>query len=229
MSQPMADINDVFAWVDAGGAKLNLAMTVSPFDDGSHHFGSSVQYVWHLTRNETLPTTLATIAAGEESKVICTFASDTDGQCWVVDPAGKLLDYVKGDFSASTGKASAGGMLKVFAGRRSDPFFFNLGGFVLARTALEGSCGTNMPCPGLIPTYATPGCPKISGAQAAPLYGLVTNPPAADVANTPCKAGQADCFATANVMAIAVQVDKSLIVTDDKQILGVWGSTHAAQ
>ena len=44
-----------------------------------------------------------------------------------------------------------------------------------------------------------------------------------------CPANQKDCFADANVMAIAIQLDKALIVNDTKTVLGVWGSTHAGQ
>jgi hypothetical protein len=165
---------------------------------------------------------------GEESKVICTFESDTDGQCWVVDTGGKVVDYVSGDFSAAAGKASASGQTRVFAGRRSDPFFFNLGGFIRARTAVETACGGGTPgdCPGALPKNAA-GCPSLPAANVAPVRDMLDEPPPAMVG--PCAANQIDCFANANVMAIVVQVDKSLIVNDTKQLLGVWGSTHAGQ
>jgi hypothetical protein len=45
----------------------------------------------------------------------------------------------------------------------------------------------------------------------------------------PCPASQRDCFQDYNVMAIVVQLDKTLIVDDTKKLLGVWGSTHGAQ
>src|SRR5688500_5220333 len=84
---PMADIADVYAWNASGGTLTNLAMTVSPFDDDTRAFGPSVQYVFHVTRYTAFPTSATQIAAGEESKVVCTFESDTSGKCWVVDPA----------------------------------------------------------------------------------------------------------------------------------------------
>jgi hypothetical protein len=242
----MADINDVYAWMTSTGAKISLAMTVSPFDDGTQAFGPSVQYAFHLTRYAMLPTTAAQIAAGEQSKVICTFASNTDGQCWVVDPTNKVLDYVKGDFSATTGKASASGKLKVFAGRRSDPFFFNLAGFLTAQKKLEYACGggtSAAACPGALynpdPNLSmldAAGCPyKIPYAQTslivADLSKAQAGPTGGDPLSTlgPCPANQKDCFAGRNVMAIVVEVDKTLIATDTKPLLAVWGSTHAGQ
>src|SRR5512139_1255412 len=105
----MSDINDVYAWNTSDAMKLNLAMTVSPFDNGSRTFGSSVQYVFHLTRHAAYPQTPTALAMGEEYKVICTFTSNTAGKCWVVDPTNKVLDYVEGDFSNTAGKSSADG------------------------------------------------------------------------------------------------------------------------
>jgi hypothetical protein len=225
-TNPMADLNDVYAWMTSDGTKINLAMTVSPFDNGEREFGPSVQYAFHLTRYAGFPATPQLLGMGEESRVICTFASNTDGQCWVVDAANKLLDYVKGDFSAATGQTSASGNLKVFAGRRSDPFFFNLAGFLTAKSQVTTACADNGECPGNLPVNAA-GCPSLGSATVAPLRGLLSTTMPNAVG--PCPANQRDCFAAANVMAIVVQVDASLVTTDDKQLLGVWGSTHAGQ
>ena len=240
---PMGDINDVFAWLTEAGANLSLAMTVSPFDDGSHAFGPDVQYVWHLTRHEAFPQSAEQLAMGEESKVVCTFESDTSGECWVIDTSNKVVDYVKGDFSATTGVTSADGKLKVFAGRRSDPFFFNLAGFLTAQKKVEFACGGNTAaasCPGVF--AAAPGGLDAAGCPSIPpgatikgvrddLSEAQAGPTVADPLSTlgGCPANQKDCFADANVMAIAIQLDKALIVNDTKTVLGVWGSTHAGQ
>lgn len=230
----MADINDVYAWMTNSGANVSLAMTVSPFDDGSHEFGSSVQYVFHLTRYEALPQTLEDIAAGQETKVICTFEAADNGQCWVVDPTNKVVDYVKGDFTATSGVSSADGKLKVFAGQRSDPFFFNFGGYLRAHQAILAKCA-NMDCPTVL--AATPGaadaagCPNFTALDVQPVVGMLTTPPPADIplgGSLSCPKDVADCFAGRNVMAIVVDLDKSLVATDTKALLGVWGSTHAA-
>ena len=220
----MADLNDVYAWMTTDGAKVNLALTVSPLDDGTRSFGPSVLYAFHLTSRPAFG------MAGQESKVICKFASNTDGECWVTNSAGKTVDYVKGDFSATAGKASAGGGFRVFAGRRSDPFFFNLGGFATARRNAELACAnsTTTPgaCPGVLPKDAA-GCPALDGATAGGLRALVANPPATNnPAGTPCAAGQIDCFANVNVMAIVVQIDKTLFLNGNDKLVTVWASTH---
>src|SRR5262245_874741 len=71
----MPDINDVFAWMNTDGSKINLAMTVSPAEDGTHSFGPSVQYVFHVTSHPGATNAAAFVAPGTESRVICTFAS----------------------------------------------------------------------------------------------------------------------------------------------------------
>jgi hypothetical protein len=230
-ANPMGDINDVFAWMTSDGAKINLAMTVSPFDNGSRDFGPSVQYVIHLKRHAAFPATATLLAAGEEYRVICTFASNTSGQCWVVDPTNKPVGYVKGDFTNTAGKSSNDGKVKVFAGRRSDPFFFNFAGYVAARTMVEQACsGTTTPgtCPGVLSPAAlnAAGCPLLPAANVAPVRAQLSTEQTTMIG--PCPANQKDCFANANVMAIVVQIDKTLVVDDTKKLLGVWGSTHAA-
>jgi hypothetical protein len=211
-------------------------MTGAPLDDGTHEFGDAVQYVFHLNRYEALPQSPETIAAGEETKVICTFASATSGQCWVVDPSNKVVDYVTGDFTAAGGVASADGKLKVFAGPRSDPFFFNFGGFLRAHNAILAACD-NGDCTEVLKTKPagagkldTAGCPDFSAPVIQPLVGMLTTAPPADVplgGSLSCPANEADCFAGRNVMAIVVDLDKTLVTTDTKALLGVWGSTHA--
>src|SRR5262249_23849384 len=124
----MADINDVYAWMSTDGTKINLAMTVSPAEDGTHHFGPSVQYVFHVTSHPGATNMMAFGKPGTETNVICTFASDTSAQCWVVGTSTK--DYITGDPSSTTGLTNKCGSMKLFAGKRSDPFFFDLSGFL---------------------------------------------------------------------------------------------------
>ncbi len=235
---PMGDLADLYAWNASDGTNVNLALTVSPFDDGTREFGPSVQYVFHLTRytidnpSDDFPITAEEVAVGEESKVICTFTSSTAGECWVVDPNGKTLDYVKGDFSATAGKASASGKLRAFAGRRSDPFFFNLAGFATAKSQLVTLCGGS--CPGNLTALSNEaGCPDMAtAATTGPIamqLGAQQNGTAPSVLPPGCSATERDCFNDKNVMALVVQVDKSLIVTDEKKVVSVWASTHAGQ
>lgn len=216
-----ADLNDVYAWMTADGVKVNLALTVSPFDNlaGGRHFGPTVVYAFHVTSRPGFG------MAGMETKIICKFASDTSGECFVVSPSGKTIDYVKGDFSATAGKAAASGKFKVFAGKRSDPFFFNLGGFVTAATAAITTCGGV--CPPAAGTDAAK-CLQITAAQGATLRGAVATQASTNLASTPCNdTADIDCFKTANVLAIVIEVDKSLLLNGTDKLTSVWASTHA--
>src|SRR5437763_850984 len=123
---PSADIADLFAWMSADAATVNLVMTVFPAASATSKFSDAVKYVFHV----------GSVSAylGPETKrdIICTFAGGlaTTATCWLTDPADhSVKEYVTGDASVAAGKASADGKVKVFAGLRDDPFFFNLAGF----------------------------------------------------------------------------------------------------
>lgn len=198
-TNPMADITDVYSWMT--GSNLNLVMDVSPTDDGTHSFGSAVLYVFHLTSKVELG---VGAPGGVETKVILRFASNTSVECWVTDATG-TKDYVTGDPSNPAGVASILGKVKVFAGRRSDPFFFNATGFAAAVTAIK-----------MFPTNPPPdaaGCPiGINTTDAGQVRSLL--------------ATGGDAFATTNVMSVVVQLDKSLVNSDANTTVAVWGSTH---
>ena len=222
ITNPMADINDVYTWMNNDATKLNLAMTVSPGDPGNRAFGPSVQYVFHVTSKTGGPTMTVAQPGGTETKVICTFASNTSAECWVTTGT-TTKAYVKGDPSATTGMTSADGKIKVFAGRRSDPFFFNLQGFrdvikivkdaVTAGQLTRNAFGCiNGGVAAVDATFAT---------ARSKLMTLSATPAA------PCNATDIDCFKTLNVMAVVVQVDKTLVNATGNTIVGVWGSTHA--
>jgi hypothetical protein len=218
MTNAMGDIGDVYAWTNGSGTitNVNLAMTVSPADMGSNSFGPSIQYVFHATSHAGTSNAVAFADPGTESKVICTFTSNTAAKCWVVQGT-TVKDYVSGD--PSTAMTSADGKMKVFAGRRSDPFFFNLAGFKTAVMAVENNAAAL--------TFDAAGCPAVPTATAALLRGALTT--ASPVAVGPCPANQADCFKNFDVMAIVLQVDKSLLLQNTDHLLSVWGSTHMAQ
>lgn len=197
----MADIADVYAWMT--GSDLNLVMDVSPQDDGMASFDPAVLYVFHLTSKPGLGVGQT---GGTETRVICRFASNTSVECWVSDASGATTkDYVSGDPSVTAGVTSILGKVRVFAGRRSDPFFFNVTGFNTAMATLA-------PLRTATPDGAE--CPTgITAGQALTIRTQLTGD---------------DDFATANVMAIVLQVDKSLINVDDQSVVAVWGSTHVA-
>ncbi len=219
---PMADIGDVYAWMTTDASKVNLAMTVSPGDDGTRHFGPTIQYAFHVTAQSGYGKATGAV----ETNIICTFASDTSAQCWVGSGTGASGDYVTGDASAATGITSADGKFKVFAGHRADPFFFDLNGFRDAVTAVETKCG-DAQCSGL--TFDLAGCPTLDGGTATALVHTLQETSSAN-AQAPCTGANnvADCFAALNVMAIVVQVDKTLLSSSTNPLLSVWGSTHTA-
>lgn len=200
-ASPMADITDVYAWM--AGSNLNLIMDLSPQDNGTNAFGPDILYAFHLTSKPGLG--LGT-AGGTETQVICRFASNTSAQCWVVS-GGATKDYVTGDPSNTAGVTSPSGKVRVFAGRRSDPAFFNLSGFNAAMSGFAPQLGVPN-------TSDVAGCPN----RVAPDRFLTLR--------TQLGTGS-DSFAASNVMAIVVQIDKSLVNTGSNATVAVWGSTHA--
>lgn len=220
---PMADINDVYAWGD--GTKVNLALTTSPGDDGTRSFGPGVQYVFHVTSKASQaapnPEPPVAVLGGTETQVICTFDSSTAAKCWVKDAAG-VKDFIEGDPSSENGITSVSGKVRLFAGRRSDPFFFNLQGFRDAAETIE-TLDANEPM-GLPKDLA--GCPNqlLDPEVNAILQELAKVP---STAAAPCPPNVRDCFAALNVMAIVVQLDKGLVNLGENKYISVWASTHA--
>jgi hypothetical protein len=216
VGKEMADINDVYAWMTTDAANLNLALTVSPADDGTRAFGPTIQYVFHIEEHPQFG------MAGTERRLICTFATNTSGQCWLTDSAGATIDYVSGDLSAGAGKISGSNKMRVYAGRRSDPFFFNLSGFLTAkRTVNNATLAAHTPDKGCPDMTATPTVPATLRTQ------LAATPVDTSTENGPCPLNVKDCFASFNVMAIVVQIDKSLVVSSANKYVSVWASTHA--
>jgi hypothetical protein len=195
----MADITDVYAWMT--GSDLNLVMNVSPQDDGTSSFDPSVLYVFHLTSK---PGIGVGMPDGPETRVTCKFAASTSVECWVTDAA-TTKDYVSGDPSVTAGVASILGKVRVFAGRRSDPFFFNATGF-------QSAMATLAPLRGAVPDGAE--CP--TGLSAGEAQTIRTQ-----------LATGSDDFAAANVMALVLKIDRSLINVESNATVAVWGSTHA--
>jgi hypothetical protein len=199
-ADPSADITDVFAWMSPDATHVNLVMDVFPFATGSPKFSNTVQYVFHTSSRPSFGT-----AAVANVNVICTFDTSQIISCW----AG--TEYVTGDASSTTGLSSASGKLKVFAGLRDDPFFFNLEGFKATAadvTAAKGSL-----------TFDSNGCPLLDGPTST---ALVTQLKTAADGGPP-----QDHFLRANLLAIVIQLDKS-ILTSGGPLVSVWAATHVA-
>lgn len=210
-ANPLADINDVYAWMTTDG-KLNVAMTVSPNDNGTRHFSTAVLYVFHITSKAGLGVGQA---GGTETKIICQFANDLDAKCWIGDSPVK--DYVEGDPSGAAGVTSFDEKVRLFAGRRSDPFFFNLQGFRDAVTAVKGTAGI---------TLDAAGCPNNLADAAVAGFRTKLQEGGQAAATAPCATDHADCFKHLKVKAIVLQLDKSLVLEAGQTTVGVWASTH---
>jgi hypothetical protein len=127
-ADPAADIADVFAFTSPEDpSKVVLAITVNPYASDAAAFSSDVDYAFRVQRVAALqPLTLE----GTGLDVTCTVAA-ADGAPPVVTCAGP------GGASASAPvgqTAPAAGPMRVFAGLRADPAFFDRQG-VLATVA----------------------------------------------------------------------------------------------
>lgn len=199
-TDPSTDINDVYTWND--GNNVVLAMTVFPVADANSKFSNAAAYVFHTESAASFG------ATSNPLDIICTFDAAQKISCWAGD------EYVTGDASAAAGVASTSGKLKVFAGRRADPFFFNLEGFNDTRELVVGAA------PDLVDAGAfnSTGCPNLdsptSGAILARLQGT-------DGGTKP----QVDFFQNLNTLAIVVSIDKA-IVTKGGALMTVWASTN---
>ena len=205
IADPAADINDVYSWVD--GTNLILAMTVTPNAPAGTQFSNATQYVFHTQSGATYGAT-----TGTEKDIIATFDATGKIQLWVGTD-----EYITGDASVTTGLASADSKVKVFAGLRADPFFFNLSGFKAAVAAVDGL--EEAGAVGLLGVNDA-GCLLLDTVHATALRNLLTTNPA-DGGAPP------NDFATFNALSIVVAVDLSL-VNGAGPITAVWGSTHKA-
>ena len=186
-ADPATDIADIYAWTTADTRNINLVMTVPVAA-----FSDAVQYAFRVESAQTFS------AAGVEVDVICTFASDQSLECWVGNE-----DYVSGDASSEFGLLSESGLVRVFAGERNDPFFFNASGFN------ETVATVVTAAPGL--TFDPAGCPTLDSATSTALQTQL--------------ATGGDGFALRSVLALVLQIDRSLL-TAGGDVVAVWGSTH---
>ncbi|HTJ41602.1 MAG TPA: DUF4331 family protein [Kofleriaceae bacterium] len=203
-----ADITDVYAWMTADHSKVNLVLDVSPSAAAGDHFGTNILYVFHVQASAGFGMT----PTAPPTDIICKFASDTSVQCWLG------TEYVSGDPSNTAGISSTDGKVKVYAGQRNDPFFFNINGFKHVVSAVEGAAG------GLGALADGHGCYDLhaAGAQGSNLGAVLVGFLAHDTDGT---SAPLDNFAGKNVNAIVMQVDASLL-TGGGTTLGVWASTN---
>ena len=208
-ADPTTDITDVFSWMD--GSNVVLIMDVNPAATNASKFSNAALYTFHTS------STAKYGMAGTDTDIICQFDPTQKISCWVRS-GGSTTDYVNGDASTTAGIKSASGKLKVFAGLRDDPFFFNLDGFKDAVADVESP-----PITTLQPAFTldAAGCP--TNVNAAMSTALVN-----DLKGTNHgAAAPVDHFAGNNVLSIVLSVDKSLLTTGGP-IMSVWASTNKA-
>src|ERR1700687_2651778 len=116
-ADPTADITDLFAWMSSDAQTVYIILNVAPLATASTRFSTAVQYVVHTTSRATFGA-----ASSSSLNIICNFGADQLINCW----AGN--EFARGDASVANGISSGSGKLRVFAGIRDDPFFFNLDG-----------------------------------------------------------------------------------------------------
>jgi hypothetical protein len=142
------------------------------------------------------------------AEVLCTFNGEGNISCWVTDQTG-TLDYVTGDASDPAGLESESGRFKVFAGLRTDPFFFNLDGFNAARNFVFQNFG--------LLTLNGNGCPMIDAVTASTIRTFLV-----------ASAQNQDFFATLDTLAIVIEADPTLFTDATNQTVSVYASTHVA-
>lgn len=196
-ADPTADITDFLAWMSPDASTLRMALDVVPFAGDDATFSDAVGYVFHVG------STTAFGQATEETEILCAFYSATELECWLGD------EYVVGDASGEDGLVSESGGLRVFAGLRNDPFFFEFNGFGAGVEAVKAAA------PDL--EFDADGCPQLDQATADAVVGLLQSNPDGGPAQ--------DTFAGSNVLALVVEVDVNLINAGGP-ILATWGSTH---
>ncbi len=194
-ADPAADLADLYAWMDAtDGEKLNLIMTLA--SNGA--FSDAVDYVFHVNSDDDGP-------LGPNPQVETAITCSFDGDGMVTCEGGG--SSVSGDASDEQGITSDDGYLRVFAGLRDDPFFFNLAGLNATVEAVIAAATGEPPL-----AFDDDGCPLLDDATAAQLRMVISTAP------------NGDDFGGLNVLALVVQVDRSL-VNGNGDILGVWAST----
>jgi hypothetical protein len=202
-SDPTSDITDLWAWTSEDASRVRLILGVGPGATREMDFPTSTQYVFHVTNGPGFG------APGASRQILCQFAEVGFLECWVRGPDGAVLDYVGGDASDPAGLVSDSGAVRVFAGARSDAFFFNSLGFNLTRDAVLAAAG------GL--TFDDAGCPTLDMATSTTLVGQLS---------TGADGAAATNGFTGNILALVLEVDSSLLTRPGNQTLSIWASTR---
>jgi hypothetical protein len=192
-TNPRADIADLYAWTASDGRRLNLVMTI--VGDG---LSENVDYIFHVDSGKAFGATTESVTIACRPTATPSFIDCRTGD----------LDRALGDASGEQGLAGAQHRLRVFAGRRDDPFFNNVRGTraayeVAAKALREGA------------TRDGAGCPRFDSATVQAIrtqWRHTTGGPAANL------------LAGWTPASLVVSVDLP-VVTRGGPILAVWATT----
>jgi len=203
LAVPSSNVLDLYAWMSNDTSKLNLVLTVSPDAAPDAWFSRDVAYVFSISSSPALG------EPGDVTRIACKFVDEGSLECW----GGS--DYLLGDPRDPVGISSDEGRLRVFAGLRNDPFFLEAAGFDAAFSALRDGLANEA----FEFQDEDGGCPRLTQAQGQGLRTLLASGESGSPAS--------DSFAGQNVLALVLQVDRTLVDANGP-VLGVWVGTYAS-
>lgn len=232
MTDIAADITDVYAWMSADGNRVYLVLDVQGANLGATattKFSDAVQYNFRIGSGAAFS---ATTTQMPTANILCKFdnATPQNFECWGPGANGATnVEYVKDAVGNTAGKSSVSGKMKVFAGYRDDPFYFNIRGFAAVGAAVKGTAGL---------TNDAAGCVNNINAQTSTnlvngLKSTTVGAPGTTTAGTddfgknglaPLPPGTGG-MTNGNILAIVVDIDKTLLTTGGS-MLSVWASTN---
>jgi hypothetical protein len=121
-ADPQCDITDVFTFTSpADPTRVVLAMAVTPYATDASTFSPLVDYAFRVQRVQAVsPLTLDGIA----HDVVCEFSSGAPQKVTCTAPGDLAATAVVGDISGGSSNRGSS-TIRVFAGMRSDPAFFD--------------------------------------------------------------------------------------------------------
>jgi hypothetical protein len=143
-----ADIADVYAFMSPQTPEdIVFILDVFPFATSSSQFSSAVDYVFDVTPilRPNLPDMIAGTNASLATPltITCNYSPSTGGTMSCVGPSGFGIQVAIGDTGGGTFTGDGGQAAKLFAGPRSDPFFFDYAGFQRTIVNARADAGTD--------------------------------------------------------------------------------------
>ena len=114
--EPLADLSDFYAFPSDGGAKLSLILNTYPIAGAGARFSPKVSYAFEIRQAAVSG---GYITAGGGMRIECRFDEKDDARSVLCMSDDGL------SATAQTDEIGAPGPMRVFFGRRSDPFFFD--------------------------------------------------------------------------------------------------------